>query len=153
MRQSDSDDPHDLERFVAAQEPVFDRVRDELRRGRKRSHWMWFVFPQLAGLGRSAMAQRYAIASLAEAVAYLEHPALGPRLRRCVQLVNAIDGRSVGEIFGYPDDLKFHSSLTLFAHATRDNTVFIEALQKYFGGAFDLLTVGLLSRAESNTAH
>jgi uncharacterized protein (DUF1810 family) len=149
MRQSESEDPYNLGRFVAAQEPVFDRVCEELRRGRKESHWMWFVFPQLRGLGRSVLALRYAIASLAEAAAYLAHPVLGPRLRRCVALVNAVTSRSAGDIFGYPDDLKFHSSLTLFARSTADNADFAEALQKYFGGAFDPLTLDLLSRSEA----
>jgi uncharacterized protein (DUF1810 family) len=149
MRQSEGEDPYDLLRFVAAQEPVFDRICEELRRGRKDSHWMWFVFPQLRGLGRSVLALRYAIASLAESAAYLAHPVLGPRLRRCVALVNAVKGRSAGDIFGYPDDLKFHSSLTLFARATADNADFVEALQKYFGGAFDPLTLDLLSRSDA----
>ena len=124
-------DPYDLERFVAAQNPVFEQVRAELRAGRKRTHWMWFVFPQMKGLGRSAMAEKYAIASPEEAAAYLEHPILGPRLRACTALVNQIEGRSLDEIFGYPDDLKFRSSMTLFAQATTDNQVFKAALAKY----------------------
>ncbi|RQS63638.1 DUF1810 domain-containing protein [Burkholderia sp. Bp8963] len=131
------DDPHDLQRFVDAQDPVYAQVCDELKSGHKRSHWMWFVFPQIEGLGDSAMAQRYAIASLDEARAYLEHPVLGERLRACTRLVNHVDGRSIQEIFGYPDYLKFRSSVTLFAQATRDNAVFIEALDKYFGGEAD----------------
>src|SRR5580692_6153851 len=108
-------DAFDLERFVTAQAPVIDRVRAELRAGSKRSHWMWFVFPQIAGLGSSAMAQRYAIASLDEAGAYLAHPVLGPRLRDCTALALDVAGRTAHQIFGNPDDLKFHSSLTLFA--------------------------------------
>ncbi|MGZ9116799.1 MAG: DUF1810 domain-containing protein, partial [Methylocystis sp.] len=107
-----ADDPYDLARFVAAQKPVYEKVRAELAAGRKRSHWMWFFFPQLEGLGASAMAQRYAIHSRAEAAAYLAHPVLGPRLKECVGLVNKVEGRSAHEIFGSPDDLKFHSSMT-----------------------------------------
>src|SRR6476661_234910 len=105
----------DLRRFVEAQDPVFDRVCEELRAGEKRTHWMWFVFPQLAGLGSSATAQRYAIASRAEAEAYLAHPILGPRLLALTRIVNALEGRSVHAIFGSPDDMKFHSAMTLFA--------------------------------------
>ena len=121
-------DEFDLDRFVRAQEPVMAQVRQELSAGRKRSHWMWFVFPQLAGLGHSAMARRYAISSLAEARAYLEHPLLGPRLVGLTELVNRVEGRSIREIFGSPDDLKFHSSMTLFALARPDVSVFREAL-------------------------
>ncbi|AKM05389.1 MULTISPECIES: DUF1810 domain-containing protein [Burkholderia cepacia complex] len=131
------DDPHDLQRFVDAQNSVYAQVCDELKNGHKRSHWMWFVFPQIEGLGDSAMAQRYAISTLAEAVAYLQHPLLGERLRECTRLVNQVEGSSIQTIFGYPDYLKFRSSVTLFAHATADNTVFIEALEKYFGGEGD----------------
>jgi uncharacterized protein (DUF1810 family) len=126
---------------VEAQEPVYAQVCAELRAGRKTSHWMWFIFPQIAGLGASAMARTFAIASLEEARAYLRHPVLGPRLEECCRLVNRIEGRTIGEIFGYPDDLKFRSSMTLFAHAADDNTVFQEALDKYFGGEFDPLTL------------
>jgi uncharacterized protein (DUF1810 family) len=129
-------DPHDLQRFVDAQAPVIDRVRAELADGRKRSHWMWFIFPQIAGLGFSAMAQRYAIASLDEAQAYLAHPVLGPRLEDCTRLVVAVDGRSVHDIFGSPDDMKFRSSMTLFAQAAPGG-VFGEALEKYFDGEAD----------------
>jgi uncharacterized protein (DUF1810 family) len=132
-----NDDPFDLQRFVDAQERLYPQVCDELRNGRKRSHWMWFVFPQLQGLGDSAMAQRYAIASLDEATAYLDHPVLGARLRECTQLVNLVEGRTIEEIFGYPDFMKFRSSVSLFAHATQDNAVFREALQRYFGGEAD----------------
>ncbi|KVH79000.1 calpastatin [Burkholderia ubonensis] len=135
------DDPYDLQRFVDAQDPVYEQVCDELRSGRKRSHWMWFVFPQIEGLGDSVMAQRYAIASLREADAYLRHPVLGERLRECTRLVNHVDGRSIQEIFGYPDYLKFRSSVTLFAHATSDNAVFVEALEKYYGGEADHSTL------------
>ncbi len=134
----------DLERFVAAQEPVYARVAAELRAGRKRTHWMWFVFPQVAGLGFSAMAQRYAISSLAEARAYLAHPVLGPRLRACVALVLAAPERDAHAIFGTPDDLKFRSSLTLFAHAAPEERVFREALDAFYGGVEDAATVAKL---------
>lgn len=138
------DDPYDLQRFVTAQDPVFARVLAELRQGRKTSHWMWFVFPQIRGLGHSPMAQRYAIGSRAEAVAYLAHPVLGPRLRECTQLVSAVEGRTIGDIFGSPDDMKFRSSMTLFAHATADNEVFLAALRKYCAGEFDPATLDRL---------
>jgi uncharacterized protein (DUF1810 family) len=134
-------DPYDLQRFVDAQNPVYDRVRSELRDGRKRGHWIWFVFPQIAGLGYSQTARKFAISSLKEAEAYLGHPILGPRLVECTGLVNRIDGRPIEAIFAYPDDLKFRSSMTLFAHATVENAVFLEALNKYFGGRFDPLTL------------
>ena len=134
-------DPFDLHRFVRAQDPVMAGVRRELGEGRKRSHWMWFVFPQLRGLGRSATAQRYGVGSLDEARAYLAHPVLGPRLVECTELVKRVEGRSVHEIFGSPDDLKFHSSMTLFASADPEALAFREALDKYFGGALDALTV------------
>jgi len=133
-----------LERFVEAQEPVIERVLEELRAGRKTSHWMWFVFPQIHGLGSSATAQHFAVASRAEAESYLRHPVLGQRLRECTRLVNAIEGRSVEEIFGYPDYLKFRSSMTLFAHAATDNQVFVDALRKYFEGEYDPLTLDKL---------
>src|SRR6187431_3229255 len=112
------DDPHQLERFVEAQTPVFDTVLDELRTGRKRSHWMWFIFPQLRGLGRSPNAQFYGIASLDEARAYLAHPELGPRLDLATRAVLSTKGLSICQIFGSPDDVKFHSSMTLFALAS-----------------------------------
>jgi len=134
-------DPYDLRRFVEAQDPVFEQVRAELREGRKRSHWMWFVFPQIAGLGRSAMAQKFAISSRKEAEAYLRHPVLGPRLRECARLVNLVEGRTVGEIFGAPDDLKFRSSMTLFAEVAPEEEVFKEALGKFFGGRSDPATL------------
>jgi len=140
-------DPFDLDRFVQAQAPVLSQVRLELSEGRKRSHWMWFVFPQLSGLGHSPMARRYAIASLAEAQAYLEHPVLGPRLTECAELVNKVEDRSIHQILGSPDDLKFLSSMTLFALAQQDGPVFRRALHKYFDGALDPLTVEKLSRS------
>ena len=137
-------DPYNLQRFLDAQNPIFDDVCSELRRGRKTSHWMWFVFPQIQGLGRSSTAREFAISSLTEAEAYIMHPVLGPRLRKCAALVMSIQGSSAQEIFGYPDDLKFRSSMTLFAHATPDNDIFAEALGKYFQGEFDPLTLQLL---------
>jgi len=139
-----SSDPFHLQRFVDAQEDIFDEVCAELRNGRKQSHWMWFIFPQIKGLGSSSTAQYYAIFSKAEAEAYLLHPVLGPRLRECTRLVNQIEGRSLRQIFGTPDDLKFRSSMTLFALATPDNQLFLEALQKYCAGQFDRLTLELL---------
>ena len=138
-------DPFDLDRFVRAQEPVLDQVRRELADGRKRGHWMWFVFPQLRGLGRSATAQHYGIGSLAEARAYLAHPLLGPRLLECTALVNRVEaGRPAHAIFGSPDDLKFRSSMTLFAAADPAAPAFGEALRRYYGGAPDPLTVEAL---------
>ena len=134
-------DPFNLDRFVSAQDPVLAQVHIELRAGAKRTHWMWFVFPQLAGLGRSDTARHYALSSLDEARAYLAHPLLGPRLIGCTNLVNAVEDRSAHQIFGYPDDLKFHSSMTLFASAQPDERAFADALRKYFGGALDRLTM------------
>jgi uncharacterized protein (DUF1810 family) len=134
-------DPFDLQRFVDAQVRVYSGVLDELRAGRKRSHWIWFIFPQISGLGSSPMAARFAISSLAEARAYLRHDVLGPRLRECTQLVNAVQGRTIGEIFGSPDDMKVRSSMTLFARATQDNAVFVDLLTRYYGGVEDSLTV------------
>jgi uncharacterized protein (DUF1810 family) len=137
-------DPFNLQRFVDAQRPVIDRVLAELRTGQKRSHWMWYIFPQISGLGSSPMAQKFAISSLAEASAYLAHPVLGPRLRECTELVNAIEGRAIEEIFGYPDHLKFHSSMTLFARAAADEPAFQAALRKFFAGKLDQLTLDQL---------
>ncbi|BBY00958.1 DUF1810 domain-containing protein [Mycobacterium seoulense] len=140
-------DPFDLQRFVDAQAPVYPTVVDELRTGRKRSHWMWFVFPQLRGLGGSPTAVHYGISSLEEARAYLRHEVLGPRLRECTRLVNQVQGRSAGEIFGSPDDLKLRSSMTLFARATDDNEDFLALLDKYYGSRQDQLTLSRLDRA------
>jgi len=137
-------DPYDLQRFVDAQNPVYGRVCGELRNGRKQSHWMWFIFPQIAGLGRSPMAQRYAISSLDEAKAYLKHPILGPGLRECTRLVLLLEGRSAYEILGSPDDMKFRSCLTLFARAAPEERVFRDALEKYFDGDEDPLTLAKL---------
>src|SRR5690348_13811411 len=138
------DDPYDLQRFVDAQAHVYDDVLDELLAGRKTSHWMWFVFPQLRGLGQSAMAHKYGIASLDEARAYLAHPVLGPRLVECSAAVNAVDGKSAHDIFGSPDDMKFRSSMTLFEAASAETPDFRQALDKYFGGEPDERTRQLL---------
>jgi uncharacterized protein (DUF1810 family) len=137
-------DPHRLQRFVDAQEPVYERVLAELRAGRKASHWMWFVFPNVAGLGKSEIAKKFAIASRQEAVAYLQHPTLGPRLEECTRLVNLVENASLADIFGYPDDLKFRSCMTLFAQVTEDNGVFLTALAKYCGSEFDPATLAKL---------
>lgn len=130
-----------LQRFVDAQNPVYDQVCSELQQGRKTSHWMWFIFPQIAGLGHSSTARHYAISSLEEARAYLDHPILGPRLVECTRLVLNIEGSSLEQIFGYPDDLKFRSSMTLFARAAPNEAVFRDALKKYFDGEEDPLTL------------
>ena len=139
------DDPFDLERFVDAQLPVYLRVLAELRQGRKQSHWMWFIFPQIAGLGHSATAQRFALRSREEAAAYLRHDVLGSRLRECAALVNAVEGRTIREILGSPDDLKFCSSMTLFAAVSSD-PVFAAAIAKFYGGTPDRKTLDLLAR-------
>jgi uncharacterized protein (DUF1810 family) len=135
----------DLQRFVDAQASVYDTVLAELRAGSKRSHWIWFIFPQLAGLGRSPTAARFAISSLAEAQTYLGHDVLGARLRECTRLVNAIEGRSIDDIFGWPDNLKVRSSMTLFARVTADNAEFVRLLEKFYAGEEDPATVALLS--------
>ena len=137
-------DQYGLERFVRAQDGVYDQVCAELRSGRKRTHWMWFIFPHIKGLGSSEMAVRFAISSIEEAKAYLENPVLGERLRECARIVVGLDGRTAEEIFDYPDDLKFHSSMTLFAKAaeiSEEDLVFSQALDKYFGGREDAGTV------------
>lgn len=138
------DDPQNLQRFIGAQSPVYEQVCAELRAGHKQSHWIWFIFPQMRGLGRSETASYYGIASRQEAEAYLAHPILGARLQECTRLVNLVEGRTVDRIFGYPDDLKFHSSMTLFASLGSGNPVFKEALQKYFDGKLDQRTLELL---------
>ncbi len=142
MRQDD--DPFDLQRFLEAQNPVIDDVLSELRARRKRSHWMWFVFPQIEGLGSSPMAQRYAIRSRAEVEAYLKHPVLGDRLRECARLVVAANS-PITEVFGHPDDLKFRSCVTLFAAAALDEAVFSEALGACCDGKADLSTLEKLA--------
>lgn len=130
-------DSYHLERFVEAQNSVYERACAELRAGQKRSHWMWFIFPQIHGLGSSPMAVRFAISGLDEARAYLAHELLGTRLREATRVVLGVERRTIDEIFGYPDHLKFHSSMTLFARAEDGGGVFGEALKKYFGGAMD----------------
>jgi uncharacterized protein (DUF1810 family) len=137
-----------LERFVEAQAPVIDQVLAELEAGRKRTHWMWYVFPQLAGLGHSAMARHFAIADLDEARRYLAHPVLGPRLSRCTELVNGHAGLSAHAIFGSPDDLKFRSSMTLFRAADPGLDVFQTALDRFYDGKRDERTLALLARDE-----
>ena len=129
-------DPYNLGRFEEAQAGVYARVCEELRAGEKRSHWMWFIFPQIRGLGRSPMAERFAIGSMEEARAYLGHAVLGGRLQECTELVNAVEGKTAAEIFGFPDDMKFCSSMTLFAKAGEE-PVFRRAIEKYFGGEMD----------------
>jgi uncharacterized protein (DUF1810 family) len=141
-------DPHNLQRFVDAQDRVFPRVLAELRAGRKESHWMWFVFPQLRGLGRTGMAWDFGIASRAEAEAYLAHPVLGPRLRQCCDLLLAIEGKSARAILGTPDDLKLRSCLTLFAGvAVDDNDVFVRLLGRFYDGERCGYTVDFLDAA------
>ena len=142
-------DPFDLQRFVDAQDRAYDTALEELRSGRKRGHWIWFVFPQLQGLGRSATAIRYSITSLDEARAYLDHPVLGPRLRECARVVAGIQGASADDIFGWPDNLKVRSSMTLFARATESAEVqaeFRAVLERLYDGVEDEVTVDLLAR-------
>jgi len=136
---------YDLQRFVEAQNPVISQVKQELNSGQKRTHWMWYIFPQVAGLGSSRKAQRYGISSREEAEAYLEHPILGPRLRECTEIVNGIDGRSANDVFGSPDDLKFQSSMTLFETVADDATPFRTALEKYYDGERDERTLEFIS--------
>jgi len=139
-----------FEHFVTAQDPVYAQVLAELRAGRKQTHWMWFVFPQLRALGRSATALRYGIADLAEARAYLRHPVLGARLGECTGIVGGIAGRTAHEIFGSPDDLKLCSSMTLFAHAAEDPAPFRRVLERYYDGVEDRLTVELITDSDSS---
>lgn len=138
-------DRFDLQRFAEAQAPVYQRVLEELRQGQKQSHWMWFIFPQLAGLGHSPMARRFALASREEAAAYLDHGVLGSRLRECTALVNAVEGKTIRDILGSPDDLKFCSSMTLFGAVSRDPE-FATAVAKFYGGRPDQKTLQLLVR-------
>lgn len=136
--------PYNLQRFVVAQEAVYSQVLSELRAGYKQSHWMWFIFPQIKGLGHSALARQFAISCLEEAACYLQHPTLGPRLLECSHLVAQVAGCSVDDIFGYPDNLKFHSSMTLFAEVSEEKPVFEACLNKYFAGTRDLSTLAQL---------
>ena len=142
--QHSSDDPFHLERFVVAQERAYSHVLSELRVGEKMSHWMWFIFPQIRGLGRSPISIEYAISSRDEARAYLQHPLLGPRLKECTQLVLQVEGRSAFEIFNEPDDMKFRSCMTLFTQVSNDDDIFQRALDKYFNGQPDQLTLNRL---------
>ena len=142
--ESPDSDPHDLARFVEAQATTYDRALAELRLGRKESHWMWFIFPQIAGLGQSPMARRYAIRSLREATAYLAHPVLGPRLLECAEAVLAIEHRPAIEVFGQPDDVKLRSSATLFALVSQPPSIFDRVIDKYFGGERDDRTIRLV---------
>jgi len=139
-------DPFNLDRFVRAQAPVIDAVYEQLRGGHKRSHWMWFVFPQLAALGASSMAKQFGISSVDEARAYLAHPVLGPRLRECCALLLEVQGRSINEILGYPDDLKLRSCLTLFLRAAPGDAVFSGCLEKFYAGVPDPRTLDLCAR-------
>jgi uncharacterized protein (DUF1810 family) len=143
-------DPYNLNRFVQAQMNVYAQVQKELAAGRKETHWMWFIFPQLDGLGSSAISRRFAIKSLAEARAYLNHPILGKRLRESTEQVVRLSDRPVGDIFGFPDDRKFHSSMTLFSKATSDNGVFLQALQQHFASHVDEKTLEGLKRLATN---
>ena len=136
-------DSFDLQRFVDAQEKVYSRVTKELRNGRKDSHWIWYIFPQIDGLGASATTKRYSIKSIAEAKAYLDHDVLGPRLCECVNFVLAVEGKSISQIMGYPDDLKLCSSMTLFAQVS-DNPIFSQVLDKYFSGKSDERTLEIM---------
>lgn len=140
------DDPHELSRFLDAQEGVYERALAELKNGQKRTHWIWFIFPQIDGLGYSPTAKRYAIKSPDEARQYLAHPVLGKRLRECTEAVVALRGGSLAEIFGYPDDMKFRSSMTLFEKTAGADSVFSAALDRYCGGERDAATLGLLRR-------
>ncbi|MBX3234989.1 MAG: DUF1810 domain-containing protein [Nitrospiraceae bacterium] len=137
---------YNLHRFLTAQAPTYDTVLAELRAGKKTSHWIWFIFPQIAGLGHSATAQQFAITSLDEAKSFLQHPILGPRLRACTQLVLDVKGRSADEIFPYPDNLKFRSCMTLFTTAATDDGLFKAALDKYFDGQPDPKTLDILAQ-------
>ena len=137
-------DQYNLERFVSAQDSIYAEVLSELRAGMKTSHWMWFIFPQIRGLGRSPVSVEYAISSREEAAAYLQHPVVGPRLKECTQLVLDVENRSAEEIFGSPDDMKFRSSMTLFAQVSTDDDIYASALQQYFAGVPDQLTLDRL---------
>ncbi len=145
---TNSNDQFDLNRFTSAQDKVYDRVLAELKNGRKRSHWMWYIFPQLDGLGRSTTARRYAIKSIEEAIAYLNHPVLGSRLLECANTVLAIEGKTASEIFGYPDDLKLKSSMTLFS-TVADDSVFVRVLDKYFQSERDDRRLQLLKKLKN----
>ena len=143
-RAGSASDPHNLDRFVEAQEDDYEQALAEIKSGRKRSHWMWYIFPQFDGLGFSSISKQYAIKSRAEAEAYLAHPVLGPRLIECTEAALHVDGRSAREIFGSPDDLKLRSCATLFAHVSPTGSVFDQLLEKYYAGERDAKTLQLL---------
>jgi uncharacterized protein (DUF1810 family) len=143
---TDHDNTFDLNRFTDAQAGIYETALAELKNGQKRTHWMWYIFPQIDGLGRSATAKRYAIKSMEEARQYLNHPVLGSRLLECAEAVLAIDGRTASEIFGYPDDLKLKSSVTLFASVAPLGSVFVRVLNKYFHEERDVMTLRLLEK-------
>jgi uncharacterized protein (DUF1810 family) len=145
----DPGDPFDLNRFASAQAPVYTDVLAELRNGRKQTHWMWYIFPQIDGLGNSATTKHYAIKSRGEAQAYLQHPVLGARLRECTEIVLRLEGRPISEIFLYPDDLKLRSSMTLFAAITTPDSVFAQLLTKCFAGKPDKRTLEMLESMKS----
>jgi uncharacterized protein (DUF1810 family) len=147
---TNANDTFDLSRFISAQDNIYDSVLAELRNGRKRTHWMWYIFPQLDGLGHSATAKHYAINSLEEARQYLNHPVLGQRLMECAEAVFAVEGRSASEIFGYPDNLKLKSSMTLFAYIAAPGSVFSRVLDKYFNGEQDALTLQILDKLKAH---
>jgi uncharacterized protein (DUF1810 family) len=140
-----NNDPYNLQRFIKAQDGIFESVLAELRNGQKRTHWMWFIFPQIDGLGHSTTSKYYSIKNKAEAQEYLDHPLLGSRLRTCVDLILAIDGKSAAAIFGFPDDIKLRSSMTLFTYVTGSGSVFARVLEKYFDGQRDQKTIDLLN--------
>lgn len=144
-----AEDPYNLERFVQAQESIYSQALSELKNGHKRSHWMWFIFPQFAGLGFSLTTRRYSVKSLEEARAYLDHPVLGPRLLDCTQALLGVHGKEISKILGYPDDLKFHSSITLFDRVTNDEkNLFYQALSHYFSGKRDTKTLKLVAKSQ-----
>ncbi|MBD1860979.1 MULTISPECIES: DUF1810 domain-containing protein [Trichocoleus] len=147
MKSENAGDPYDLNRFVQAQERDYERALSEVKNGRKRSHWMWYIFPQFDGLGFSATSKRYAIKSVAEAKAYLSHPILGPRLIACAEAALSVEGRSAHEIFGSPDDMKLKSCATLFAYVSPEGSVFKQVLNKFFQGDCDQKTLDLLARS------
>jgi uncharacterized protein (DUF1810 family) len=149
MTISHNQDPFHLERFVEAQAGIYNRILSELHAGRKRSHWMWFIFPQIEGLGSSPTASYYAIKSITEAKAYLHHPVLGPRLCECTNILLGIKGLSASDVFGYPDDLKFCSSMTLFDYASSNNVLFADAIAKLCGGCRDERTLAILHASQT----
>jgi uncharacterized protein (DUF1810 family) len=150
MDSTGRDDTFGLSRFISAQDSIYDRVVEELKSGRKKSHWMWYIFPQIDGLGYSATSKHYAIKSMEEAQAYLNHPVLGSRLLECADAVLAVEGRSASDIFGYPDDVKLKSSMTLFATVADPKSVFVRVLDKYFQGKRDVKTLQILKTMKGN---